>query len=185
MLYVTLKICCGASYLDMVSYQVDIKLISSLFLTFIGEQYAILTRPSTMSIPTVPSEIMLLLVENWAAKQKGHHGFTTNMGTGWALDTFVIEMLKPLANDLNSQKVACFRNRMEFGDFFQPQLDGCDNIIEREGEVWSREVLNKKSKKYGQCFFSIFSSFHVFFLNQEKSNRSPSAGFGFTAGSSA
>jgi hypothetical protein len=32
------------------------------------------------------------------------------MGTGLALDGFVIEMLKPDANNLNSQEVALFRN---------------------------------------------------------------------------
>ena len=36
------------------------------------------------------------------------------MGTGLALDGFVIEILKPNAKDLNGQEVGCFRNRKGF-----------------------------------------------------------------------
>ena len=54
------------------------------------------------------------LVDNWAAKRKDRHGFTTNMGTGLALDGFVIEILKPNAKDLNGQEVGCFKNRKGF-----------------------------------------------------------------------
>jgi hypothetical protein len=109
-LYVTLRICSGASYLDMIWYQVDIKSVPDIFWRTICD---IDEAIDNINFPTDPSEIMLL-VENWAAKRKERHGFTTNMGTGLALDGFVIEMLQPDANDLNGQEVACFRNRKGF-----------------------------------------------------------------------
>jgi hypothetical protein len=50
------------------------------------------------------------LVDNWSAKQKDRHGFTSNMGTALAVDGFVIKMVKPDAKQLQGQDVGCYRN---------------------------------------------------------------------------
>ena len=109
-LYVTLRILSGASYLDMIWYGVEIRSAPVIFWkTTCDIDEAI----DNINFPIDPTEIMQL-VDNWAAKRKDRHGFTTNMGTGLALDGFVIEILKPDAKDLNGQEVVCLRNRKGF-----------------------------------------------------------------------
>jgi hypothetical protein len=54
---------------------------------------------------------LMQLVDNWSAKQKDRHGFSTNMGTALAVDGFVIKTIKPDAKHLQGQEVGCYRKR--------------------------------------------------------------------------
>jgi len=53
---------------------------------------------------------LVQLENNWSAKHKDRHGFTTNMGTALVVDGFVIETVKPDAKHLNGQEVTCYQN---------------------------------------------------------------------------
>jgi hypothetical protein len=64
-------------------------------------------------------------VDNWAKKRENKHGFATNMGTALAVDGFVIEIIKPNADDLNGQEVTAYRNRKRFGGLISQV--GCDS----------------------------------------------------------
>jgi hypothetical protein len=106
-LYITLRILSGASYLDMIWYGVEIKTVPVIFWKTICEIDAALDN---INFPTDEVGIRQV-VDNWAAKRRDRHGFTTNMGTALAVDGFVIETVKPDAKDLNGQEVSCYRNR--------------------------------------------------------------------------
>jgi len=105
-LYITLWILSGASYLDMIWYAVEVRSVSGIFWRMI---YDIDEAVDNLNFPT--DEVgRMQLVDNWSAKRKDHHGFTTNMGTALAVDGFVIETVKPYAKRLQGQDVGCYRN---------------------------------------------------------------------------
>jgi hypothetical protein len=106
-LYITLWILSGASYLDMIWYAVEVRSVPGIFWRMICD---IDEAVDNINFPT--DEVGLVqLVDNWSAKQKDRHGFTTNMGTVLAVDGFVIETVKPDAKHLQGQDVGCYRNR--------------------------------------------------------------------------
>jgi len=105
-LYVTLQILSGASYLDMIWYCVEIRSVPALFWKTVCD---IDDALDNINFPMDETELMQL-VNNWSAKHKDCHGFTTNMGTALAVDDFVIETVKPDAKHLNGQEVACYQN---------------------------------------------------------------------------
>jgi hypothetical protein len=96
-LFITLYLCSGAMYLDIIWYGVSLKSISEIFWPIF---------PDTVGV--------MKLVKDWSKEHKDHHGFSTNMGTALALDVFVIEIQKPNASDLDGQEVGCFRNHKGF-----------------------------------------------------------------------
>ena len=101
----------------------------------------------------------MLLVENSAAKQKARrHGNTTNMGTGLALDCFVIEMLKPDANDLNSQEMVCFRNPKGFWGLISQLASDANAKVRFVQTGWPGATNN----------ISCFSRTHLFHLLKTK-----------------
>jgi hypothetical protein len=105
-LYIMLRILCGASYLDMIWYGVEVKSVPGIFWRTICD---IDDTLDSINFPTDKAGIQQV-VDNWAAKRRDCHGFATNMGTALAVDGFVIETVKPDAKDLNGQEVSCYIN---------------------------------------------------------------------------
>jgi hypothetical protein len=106
-LYIMLWILSGASYLDMIWYAVDVRSVPGIFWRTVCN---IDESIDNINFPT--DEVGLMqLVDNWSAKRKDRHGFTTNTGTALTIDGFVIETIKPDAKHLQGQEVGCYRNR--------------------------------------------------------------------------
>jgi len=100
-LFITMRILSGASYLDMIWYTVDVNTVPSIFWATICDIDEALDN---INFPT-DADGIAQLVDNWAKKRENKHGFATNMGTALAVDGFVIEIIKPNADDLNGQEV--------------------------------------------------------------------------------
>jgi hypothetical protein len=91
----------------MIWYAVEIQSVSLIFWQTICD---IDDAINNINFPTDEAGLMQL-VDNWAAKHKDCHGFTTNMGTALAVDGFIIEIVKPDAKDLHGQEAGCYRNQ--------------------------------------------------------------------------
>ena len=88
-LFITLCLCSGATYLDMIWYGVSLKSIREIYwstICDIDEAVGNINFSDTLGV--------MKLVNNWSKKHKDHHGFTANMGTALALDGFVIVIKK-------------------------------------------------------------------------------------------
>jgi hypothetical protein len=119
-LYITLWILSGANYLDMIWYAVEVRSVPGIFWWTICD---IDEAVDSINFPTDGVGLMHL-VDNWSAKRKDRHGFTTNMGTALAVDGFVIETVKPDAKHLQGQDVGCYRNcKGVWGFIFQVRCD--------------------------------------------------------------
>jgi hypothetical protein len=101
-----LRILCGASYLDMIWYGVEVKSVPRIFWRTICDIDDALDNINFLTDKAGIRQV----VDNWAAKRRDCHGFATNMGTTLAVDGFVIETVKPDGKDLNGQEVSCYRN---------------------------------------------------------------------------
>jgi len=90
----------------MIWYGVEIRSVPALFWKTVCD---IGDALDNINFPMDETELMQL-VNNWSAKHKDGHGFTTNMGTALAVDGVVTETVKPDAKHLNGQEVACYQN---------------------------------------------------------------------------
>jgi hypothetical protein len=109
-IFITLCLCSGAMYLDMLWHCVSLKSIPEIFRSTICD------IEKAVDYIFSPCDIVVIkkLINDWSKKHKDHHGFTSNMGNALAVDGFVIEIKKSNSSDLDGQQVGYSRNLKGF-----------------------------------------------------------------------
>lgn len=107
MLMITLRILAGASYLDMVHYHVHIDSVNKIVWSTVC---AISKRVDNIKVAQNESEC-LKLAQDWSVIQKQRWGTYLAVGTIYAGDGLVIEILQPSEAELKGRAISIFRNR--------------------------------------------------------------------------
>lgn len=107
MLMITLRILAGASYLDMVHYHVHIDSVNKIVWSTVS---AISKRLDNIKIAQNEQEC-LKLARDWSVIQKQRWGTYLAVGTIYAGDGLVIEILQPTEAELKGRAISIFRNR--------------------------------------------------------------------------
>lgn len=107
MLLITLRMLAGASYLDMIHYNVHVDSVHKIVRTTVC---AISKRIDNIQIAKNDEEF-LTLARDWSEIQKLRWGTYLAVGTLYAGDGLVIEILQPSEHDLRGRAISLFRNR--------------------------------------------------------------------------
>jgi hypothetical protein len=109
MLYITLRILAGASYLDMIHYKVHIDSVSALVWTT-----CVAIHNNLNNKFYTDEDSLQIINREWNDKQKERWGANMNTCTVYAGDGLVVEILQPDVKALRRRAVKVFRNRKGF-----------------------------------------------------------------------